>query len=146
MIVGGLALTGLFGFIWGNQRLEPYIVGLTETAEIKIGLYPSTSDTIDYQMYTGNVRKFEIIIKGFSKELQLATLSGKPIEEAPFNLPPITWDREAQFAVWGFKVATPPSIQPGEYGINLVLRVSNWFSSREYLLKIVVIVEPQPQK
>lgn len=127
---------------FGTRGLEPYIVGLEKTTQIKIGLYPGTSDTRVFQMYTGNVKNFDIVVESFSDELQLMSLSGEPVEKAPCSLFPTTWDREAQFVVWGFKVTTPPSILPGEYSISLAIKVSNNFFSKEYIYIIRVVVEP----
>ncbi len=125
-----------------TSKSEPYIKGLEKTTDIKIGLYPGTSDKRVFQMYTGNVKSFHITVKNFSDKLLLASLSGELIEKTPYNLSPSTWDPEAQFAVWGLNITTPSSIHPGEYSISLAIKVSNSLSSKEYSYIIRVIVEP----
>lgn len=137
IIIGALTFTGLSVCI--QEGLMPKSVA--PVTEIKIGLYPGMTTTERYNMYTHQARKFEITIKNCSEELQIATVSGKPIE-APCNLQPITWSPKRQYAEWGFRITAPETIQPGTYEINIVIKISKWFTSEEHPLKFVVIVEP----
>lgn len=141
-IVGGVIFTGLFVSMYVRASLEPNI---SINPNERIGLYAGAMYTFRRQTYTDSAKNFEIRIEQFSKELQLATLSGEPIKAQSY-LRPITWDAEAQFADWGFKVRVPQSILPGEYEIRLLIITTNWFFSYEDPLRIVVTVEPAPTK
>ena len=135
----GIASVGAFAFTQ-KDIIVPNTSSMPE--EIKIGLYPGVTYRFERHDYTESAVKFEIVIKNFSTELQLATLSGEAIGSSPYNLQPIIWDREAQYAYWGFKIIAPESILPGVYEINLTKRVSGWLSSKGYPLRIKVIVDP----